>query len=244
MSQSFFRVAFTVSTVALAGCGGGGSGDGAMPPRVTEQTTAALQGLWQSPAGAASTVSAIALPDGQLWAITTNAGVTRLLKASLSSKTLGFGGNGKSYSLGSSTSAVGMAVSVSVVEKSSLSGSFTASSQPEAFALEYQSRYDTPAVLGEFAGNWQAPLGPGVVHWTIASTGALAGTRTTGCTYSGQLSLRAEHMAVLDAAVSENCAGSVVPLAGVAVLSSDKSRLTMMLTTVDEATGVALSLGH
>jgi hypothetical protein len=243
MNTTFFLQALAASTLALAGCGGGG--DSATPPPVTEPTTAALQGLWQSPAGAASTASAIALPNGQLWVITSNAGVTRLIKVSLSARAPGFGGSGKSYTLGSSASAVSTAVSASVVEKSSLSGSFTTSvGQPETFALAYQSRYDTPAVLSDFAGNWQAPLGPGVVNWTIASTGALTGTRTTGCTYSGLLSLRAEHKAVLDAAVSENCAGTVVPLAGVAVLSSDRSRITMVLTTADEATGVALSLGQ
>jgi hypothetical protein len=241
MNKSFFLNALAASTLALAGCGG----DSATPPPVTEPATAALQGLWQSPAGAASTVSAIALPNGQLWAIISNAGVTRLIKVGLSAQTSDFAGSGKSYTLGSNTSAVSTAVSVSVVEKNSLSGSFTASGgQPEAFALAYQSRYDTPAVLGDFAGNWQAPLGPGVVNWTIASTGALTGTRTTGCTYSGLLSLRAEHKAVLDTAVNENCAGTVVPLTGVAVLSGDKNRINMMLTTADEATGVALSLGQ
>ena len=47
--------------------------------------------------------------------------------------------------------------------------------------------------------------------------GALSGTRTTGCTYSGQLSTRTEQKAVLDATVAENCAGTVVQLGGVVV---------------------------
>lgn len=253
MNRAFFLQLLSASTLTLAGCGGGGAppsvtvggGDASMPSPVIAPTIAQLEGLWQSPAGAAESVSAVVLPTGQLWAIASNAGATRLIKASLSVKAPGVGGSGKSYTLGSGASAVSTEVSASVVEKSSLSGSFTAiAGQPEAFALAYQSRYDTPAVLGDFAGNWQATLGPGVVSWTISSAGALTGTRTTGCTYSGQLTLRAERKAVLDAAVSENCGGVVVPLAGVAVLGADKSRITVALTTADEVSGVALSLGQ
>ena len=209
--------------------------------------TSALQGIWQSPAGASSTLSAIALPDGQLWAIISNGGVTRLIKASLSAQATGFSGSGKSYTLGagSASSNVSATATASVVEKTSLSGSLTVSgAQAEPFALAYQARYDTPAVLSEFAGVWQATLGPGVVTWTVGSTGALSGTRTTGCTYSGQLRLRAEQKAVLDATVAENCAGTVIPLDGVAVFNADKTRITMLLTTADQATGVALSLAR
>jgi hypothetical protein len=176
-----------------------------------------------------------------------SAGETLLVKTRLSAQTAGFGGSGKSYTLGASaaSSSVSATATASVVEKTSINGTLTVSSgQSEAFALAYQSRYDTPAALSDYAGAWQATLGPGVVNWAIGSTGALSGTRTTGCTYSGQLSLRAEKKAVLDAAVAENCAGSVVQLGGVAVLNTDKTRITMLLTTADEATGVALSLGR
>lgn len=244
--------------LTLTGCGGGGGGSDSVSPTpaptptptptpVPAQATAALQGIWQSPAGAASTLSAVVLPDGALWTVVTNGGVTRLVKASLSAQPPGFAGAGKSYTLGGSaaTNNVSAAVTASVVERSSLSGLLTvAGGQPEAFALAYQSRYDTPAVLAEFAGAWQATLGAGVVNWTLGSTGALTGTRTTGCTYTGQLSVRAEPKAVLTAAVTENCAGTVVQLDGVALFNADKSRITMLLATADGATGVALNLGR
>lgn len=248
--------ALAVATLALsqAACGGGGGGgggtdNGSGSPVV--QATAALQGIWQSAPGAASTLSAIAMPDGQLWTIISNGAVTRLIKASLSAQATGFSGSGKGYTLGASTASsnVSATATASVVEKTSLTGSLAVGgAQAEPFALAYQARYDTPAVLSEFAGAWQATLGPGVVTWTIDSTGALSGARTTGCTYSGKLSLRAEQKAVLDATVAESCAGAagtaVQQLGGVAVFNADKTRITMLLTTTDETTGVVVSLGR
>jgi len=245
-------LATAILGLTLVGCGSGdgdGSGTGSggtnTPPPPLPLATATLQGIWQSPAGAANTLSAIALPDGKLWAITSTGNVTRLIKASLSAQTAGFGGDGKSYTLGDSAASggVGATATANVVAKTSLSGVLNVSgAQPEAFALAYQPRYDTPAVLSEYAGAWQATLGPGVVNWTIGNTGAISGTRTTGCTYSGQLNTRTEQKAVLDAALAENCAGTVLQLGGVAVFNADKTRITLLLTTADEATGIAVNL--
>lgn len=225
---------------------GTGNGAGSDSGSGTDSlATAALQGIWQSPAGAASTLSTIALPDGKLWTIISNAGVTRLAKVSLSPQAAGFGGSGKSYTLGSSaaSSSVNATAMVSVVAKTSLTGTLTASgAQPEAFAMAYQTRYDTPAVLSEFAGTWQATLGPGIVNWTIGSTGVLSGTRTTGCTYSGQLSLRAEQKAVVDASVAENCAGAVQQFSGVAVKSADSKGITLLMTSAADTEAVLLAL--
>lgn len=250
--------------LSLAACGSSGSDPAAPPTDPTTPTTptdpstptpdpslkpatAVLQGIWQSPAGAASALSAAVLPDGKLWSIITSDGVTRLVKASLSAQTANFGGTGKSYTLGAgaASSNVSATATTSVIEKTSLNGTLTVGSgQPEAFALAYQARYDTPAVLSDYAGAWQATLGPGVVNWTITSTGVLSGTRTTGCTYSGRLGLRPEQKAVVDVSVAEDCAGTVVQLGGVAVFNADKTRLSMLMTTANEAIGVAVNLAR
>ena len=237
--------AFAASALALALTGCGGGGGSSAPVATPPAATAVLQGLWQSPTGAANNLSAVALPDGKLWVLASSGNTTRLIKATLAQQTSGFGGNGKSYTLGSNAASVSASVTASVVEKSSMTGTLSLTGgQPETFALTYQTRYDTAAVLADFAGSWQATLGPGIVNWTLASTGALTGTRTTGCTYTGQLSLRSESKAVVDAVVTETCASATTELSGVAVLTSDKSRIIMMLATADEVTGVAVSLGH
>jgi hypothetical protein len=53
---------------------------------------------------------------------------------------------------------------------------------------------------------------------------------------------------MLNVTVSASCAGTagtvVQQLAGDAVFNADKTHITMLMTTKDEATGVALSLGR
>jgi hypothetical protein len=56
------------------------------------------------------------------------------------------------------------------------------------------------------------------------------------------LSLRAELKAVVDAVVSETCAGAVTQLSGVAVKTEDKLGISMLMTTVGETQAVAIEL--
>jgi len=246
-------LAAVLAAAFITACGGGG-GDAPAPapapaptpsPTPTPvQTVSALQGIWQSAAGAAVTSSTLVLPDGQLWSVissTSGATTTRLVKASLAAQTSGFGGSGKSYTLGSTT-VDNVSAAATVVEKTSLSGTISGNGQTEPFALVYQARYDTPAVLAEFAGNWSATLGPGVVNWTLGSTGALTGSRTTGCTYTGQISLRTESKAVVNVVIAETCAGSVTQLTAVGALNSNKTQLGLVMTTAGEGSGVAVNL--
>lgn len=259
-------VSLALLALALSACGGGGTSaqlaDGgppavpavpAVPTPVPDPVTppalssSALQGIWQSAPGAASSSSAIVLPDGTFWSLLSSGATTRLVKAKLSpaasGQTAGFNGSGSSYTLGSSTVSK-LTGTASVIEKSSLSITLTetGTGQQETRTLAYQSRYESKAALGDFAGNWSATLGPGTVSWTITAGGALSGTRTTGCTYSGQLSLRSEAMAVVDVQLAEHCNGALTALQGVATFSADQARLAMLLTTSDQATGVALNL--
>jgi hypothetical protein len=201
-----------------------------------------LQGIWRSPAGAPSTLSALALPDGKVWALISNASSTRVIKGSFAVQGNAYLASGKSFNLGTTTSS-STSLTATVVEKTSLSGVISTDSLGENFSLAYQSRYDSAAALADFAGAWSATLGPGTVNWTIGATGALTGTRTTGCTYTGQLSLRAEQKAVVDAVVTETCAGAVTQLSGVAVKTEDKLGISMLMTNADDSAAVALNLG-
>lgn len=233
-------------TFALGACGDGGGNTTAAPP--TPQTTL-LQGLWQSQNSSASTTAAVVLPDGRMWMALTDTSVTpattRLVKTTLSGLSGSFTGNAKRYSFVTTSDVpVTATVTANVVEKSSLSGMIRSGGTNEAYTLGYLSRYDTAAELSEFTGVWSATLGSGVVSWTISATGALSGTRTTGCTYAGQLSLRAERKAVVEAAIAETCAGSVTQLSGVGALTSDKSRMSLFMTSSDESRAVVVSLGR
>lgn len=238
-----------LSALLLAGCGGNVSETA--PPVTPEPTPtptlAALQGIWQSAAGDATSTSAIVLPDGHLWAVQVNgtgaSTTTRVLKATLAVQGNGYNATGKSYTLGGSTSAPAtVPVAASVVEKTRLDVRVGAEASTQTLSLAWQSRYDTSASLAGFAGAWSATVGPGTVRWSIDEQGRVTGLRTTGCTYTGQLALRPERKAVVDVSVQEDCAGARTQLDGVATLQPELGRLSMVMTTADEAQAVVLGL--
>ena len=215
----------------------------------------AAQGIWQSAPGAAISTSAVVLPDGDVWAVlserTAQGASTRVVKARLAAQASGFSGTGQSYLIGNGgdvDAAVTLPVTATVVEKVSLTAQLGpaagsgAGALPESLALSWQSRYDTRTRLADLAGTWRATLGPGTIDWTVDAQGKIAGTRTTGCTYAGQLSERPEGKAVVNVQVQETCAGTLTQLSGVAVPQTDASRLTVVMTTADETQAVLFGL--
>lgn len=185
-------------------------------------------------------VSALITDNGQTWVVLTDTGSTRLVKASLTASGTGFTGTGTGFGLGTTT-VLPVTLSASAIAKTSLSGNISTSGQSEPYSLAYQTSYDTPAALTDFAGTRSGTLGPGTVTWTISASGALSGTRTTGCSYTGQVTLRPEAKAVADVAVTETCP-AVTQLSGVAVKSADGTGITILLTTDGDAQGVLLGL--
>ena len=193
------------------------------------------------------------LPDGHLWAVnvmgTGASSVTQVLKATLAVEGAGYNATGKIYTFGNSTGAgssseaVSLPVSATVVPNTSLTVQVgpAAGAQPP-FTLAWQSRYDTGATLAGFAGQWNGAIGAGTVSWTITPQGGITGSRTTGCTYTGQLALRPERKAVVDTQVQEDCAGTRTQLTGVATLNPDTGRLSVVTTTADQAQAVLLGL--
>ena len=229
-------VSVSALVLALVGCGGSPAPEGPL-------STSLLQGIWRSPASAASTTSAVVLPDGKMWALVSNASSTRVLKAAFVGQVHGFTGSGASFTLETPTTSA-VSLTASVVEGSSLSAAIGTGVQAESFSLTYQARYASTAQLADFAGSWSEVVGPGTLNWSISDLGAITGNRTTGCTYSGTLGLRAERKAVVDVAVTEDCAGKLTLLSGIAVKSEDKSAITMLMTSKDETGAVALNLTH
>lgn len=243
----FFKSAAPIVTSAvLIACGGGGgsgTSSGTQTPNPAPLPIASslpVQGIWRSAAGAVPAVSALVTDNGQTWVVLTDSGSTRLVKASLTASGAGFTGTGKGFDLGTTT-VLPITLSATAVAKTSLSGNISSAGQSEPYSLAYQTSYDTPAALTDFAGTRSASLGPGTVTWSINNNGALTGTRTTGCSYTGQVTLRPEASAVVDVAVTESCP-AVTQLSGVAVKSADSAGITMLLTTANDAQGVLLSL--
>ena len=242
---------WVLTLATLAGCGGGGSSGGIAAPatplptptpspaiaRVTED----LQGIWES-SNAGVETSAVVLPDGQTWLVQSQASlVIAKLEASGSGYSSGFIGSGKRYLLGTSTVGT-IDLNAGKTAASSLSLTLTTAGVTETYAMGYQSRYDTAAILADHAGDWTATSGPGRLTWHITATGILSGTGSTGCSYAGQIKLRAEAKAVVDLIVAEQCADKLRQLAGIALLHPDKPSATLAMTTTDGVTAWLLAM--
>ena len=240
---------WVLTLATLAGCGGGGSSRGIAAPatplptpnpaiaRVTED----LQGIWES-SNAGVETSAVVLPDGQTWLVQSQASlVIAKLEASGSGYSSGFIGSGKRYLLGTSTVGT-IDLNAGKTAASSLSLTLTTAGVTETYAMGYQSRYDTAAILADHAGDWTATSGPGRLTWHITATGILSGTGSTGCSYAGQIKLRAEAKAVVDLIVAEQCADKLRQLAGIALLHPDKRSATLAMTTTDGVTAWLLAM--
>jgi hypothetical protein len=219
-----------------------------MPPVVEPVAAVIPQGIWQSAAGAVTSVSTVVTANGQVWSVLTNATTTRILKANLALNGSGSSGTGKAFVLGTADIEA-VTLNATSVARTSLSGTIVSTAttagavaQTDQFSLTYQSRYETPATLASFAGGaWTATLGAGTLNWSITSDGAITGTRTTGCTYAGRLSLRTEARAVADMVLTESCP-AVTQFSGIALKTQDNAGITMLLTTTGDAQGVVIGL--
>ena len=244
---------WVLTLATLAGCGGGGGGIAA--PATPLPTTspaigpvsADLQGIWESSSAGIKT-SAVVMPDGQTWLAQSQASgdidlVIAKLEASGSGYSSGFIGSGKRYLLGTSTVGT-IDLNASKTATSSLSLTLTNAGVTETYAMGYQGRYDTAATLADHAGDWTATSGPGTLNWHITATGILSGTGSTGCSYAGQIKLRAEAKAVVDLIVAEQCADKSLQLAGIALLHPDKRSATLAMTTTDGATAWLLAMAR
>ena len=244
---------WVLTLATLAGCGGGGSSGGIAVPATPlptptpspaiAQVTADLQGIWESSSAGVKT-SAVVLPDGQTWLMQSQASlVIAKLEASGTGYSSGFIGSGKRYLLGTSTVGT-IDLNAGKTAASSLSLTLTTAGVTETYAMSYQSRYDTAATLADHAGDWTATSGPGRLTWHITATGILSGTGSTGCSYAGQIKLRAEAKAVVDLIVAEQCADKSRQLAGIALLHPDKRIAILAMTTTDGVTAWLLAMAR
>ncbi|WP_291434318.1 hypothetical protein [Acidovorax sp.] len=221
----------------LAACGGGGGGSG---PTIDP---AQLKGRWVTAAGVAPAMTAVVVPDvngaANAWLLAQDA--SRLVKLVVRSDS---SANGKTYALGQGN-AIGQAVTGQV------NAALTASPKTIAFTglnttgtLTQSDALATPAVQAEVQGSWSATLGGNAqtVQWSLAATGGLTGSSTTGCTYVGSVAAIAS-TAAYSVSFNESCAdGSKTAFGGVGTLNAAKNGLTVVVASADESRGAALFL--
>ncbi|MBV7541660.1 hypothetical protein [Acidovorax sp. sic0104] len=236
MQKNLSLALSALAFVALTACGGGGGGDDAAVPGPSAQ----VQGRWTTAAGSTPAYTAIGLPSSggsaALWVLANDA--SRLVK--LSAQDSG-ALTGKSYALGQRVAATNIAGqwSASASRSLGLTGVVNGS-----LALAQADALTAAAAQADAAGTWKATTGGNAqtVTWTVAASGAVSGSSTTGCTYTGTLAAQA-NVTVYTAAVRESCSDGVsTQYNGVATLNPARNALTMVATSADESVGVALFL--
>lgn len=218
---------------ALTACGGGG-GDGTSASGPSTQ----VQGRWSTAVGSMPAHTAIGLPaanaSAAIWILANDA--SRLMK--LSAQDSG-ALTGKAYVLGQNTAAT----VVNGQWSTSASKAMTLTGLPSGtLALAQTDAFTSAAVQADVAGAWKATVGGNAqsVSWAVATSGAVSGSSTTGCTYAGTLAAMTNASAYT-ASVKETCSDGVsTQLNGIATLNSAKNALSMVATNADESVGVAL----
>ena len=190
-----------------------------------------MVGFWEGTFGDL-TAGAVVLGDGTAWVVV-NGTVPRVVKVTLAVNGGMLSGTGLGYSVGTTTTApVAMTASL---DSAKLKGSLTgAKREAYEFNAANASVYATAATLGSFAKTWSGVNSGRTMAWTFSSTGALTGSSvTTGCSYTGQLALRSEAKAVVNAQVVETCPGvsSTVTYNGIAYINKDSQAVFTLLSS-------------
>ncbi|HTD06305.1 hypothetical protein [Undibacterium sp.] len=242
-------------SVALIACGGGNSYEAPnptppvtpTPPSTPTPVLSNIQGFWNSTLSGTSSASAVILPNGQAWVVYETAGtVTALAQANLSASAAMYSSSGKYYSLpGGSVQDYSMGGSLPAAGAASVSNNVRiGSGTATAMTWTYNKAYETVLSQNSVQGRWSGKLGANSVLWDFDAAGTLAGTSTTGCTYSGTLILDAGAKSVLDAAITETCAGTAQSLSGIAILSTDKTGMSLAYITAAGAQGGVVLLAR
>lgn len=227
----FATLGCVLALTTLSGCGGGG--DEAPPPPVPIPSA---QGFWGGPAGAGATNSTVVLPDGATWTVLRPAsGSPSLLVGQTAVSGTAYTTTARQYPLAGGAP-VAVTVTGSLAPQATMTVAATGSTA--AYTLAYDRSYESPAQAAAVTGRWTAGFGSGAVVLTldVGSTGALTGTSTGGCGYSGTLAPHRAGVAVFDVALVESCTG-VAPqsFAGIATVNAARTLLSAALVTSSQS---------
>lgn len=235
------------SAIILSACGGGGgtgdTGDtaGAIAPPAGIDTST-LQGRWVTASGASPGYTALVVPDST----TTNTATAWLLAQDASrlvkvSATSGQSANGKSYDLanpGSTATDIASGTYTANLSVSPNSISF-ANVLGASLSLTQSDPLRGAVAYADAVGTWKASAGAVDVTWTLSGTGALSGSSTSGCRYSGSATTPTA-VKLYRISFTETCSATSNVFAGIASLNTEGTRLTVVTTTNGDARGSAL----
>ena len=221
----------------LAACGGGGGDGGTTPPPanntpVVPTSLEQVQGFWSGPLDTGTVIQAVILRNGEMWATVQGGGTIQSAgKAQGVVVATGVRATGVLTNLQPATSQALTVEATSVAPKATLTGTVTAPAPAKPANWTYNARYDTPLPVADFAGRWTGTAGGQTVSatWNITAAGALTGTSSTGCTYTGTLAPQSPAVAVVSVSVAENCAGTSQTYTGIATMNEPRTQTSFIL---------------
>jgi hypothetical protein len=220
----------------LLACGGGGGGGGDTPPPAPSDPSAA-QGFWSGAVDAQTTASAVLLPDGAAWnVLRKGSAITSLVRGTTTVTGSAFSISGVSFNPAGGAPG-SYSISGTVAPKATLT--VAAAGSASGYTLAYNKSYETAAKLPDVAGRWTASFGGGSLQLTLdfSATGALTGTSTSGCTYTGSVVPHPAAVAVFNLALVEACVGASVPYTGIVTLNEARTVLSAAFTTPSLSAG-------
>jgi len=227
------------AALLLACGGGGGGGDGGTVPPPVPSDPAAAQGFWSGQVNAQTTASAILLPDGTAWnVLRTGDVINSLVRGTTTVSGSAFSISGQSFNVGSGGAPAAYSISGTLVPKATLT--VAAAQGTSGYTLAYNKFYETPARLSDVAGRWNASFGGGALQLALdfSAAGALSGSSSTGCTYSGSLVPHPAAIAVFNLSLTETCAGTPAQqFVGIATLNEARTQLSAAFTTPNLSAG-------
>ena len=194
---------------------GSNQGGSNNPPPPTEQPTptptpnpphAPAHGLWQGvmeDGGELYDVTAL-LYQGDIIAISETAGITYSGRYSTSGGNITGSFTGYQISGGPVNSG---SIAGTVVPGQTISATFAATTGDGVVELVFDERYNQPSSYALISGVWRYSEGGYDVTLTIADDGALTGQDTTGCGYSGKVTVVDEAHNLYRVAVSIEACG-------------------------------------
>ncbi len=244
------------ATALLAACGGGGGGGGdstatpapagtapptapgggggAVPaPPAAPTSLEQVQGFWSGSVDAGSTLEAVILPNGEAWLVLHSGGQVR--SAGRAQGVLNGAGVTATGILTDLTAGTTQALTVqatSVLPKSTLAASLSVLLPARSVTWAYNARYDTAVPVAAFAGHWQGSAGQQRIGatWDITAAGALTGTSTIGCTYTGTLAAHAQAPSVVKVSLTETCTSGTQTFTGIATMNESRTQTSYVLT--------------
>ncbi len=219
MRKTIIAILLSINLVA---CGGGGSSSSNPPPPPSTQS---VSGMWRGTAtssafGTTTDLLGIVSESREAFFISSQGaqyhGSLSVSGAHVSGTVTSYAPVGFVFPDGSVVTTT--SVSGTVTTKSSLSATYTGGGDSGSIALTYDPLYERDSSLSLIAGDWF----DGAISISIDSLGRFSGFDTSGCTYSGQVSIiNSSFDAYKVNVTASSCGGADGSYDGLAALSDN-----------------------